>query len=216
MSNLSEFRTRIAQVLADTSNAIWSEAWLDEGLRQALNEYSLVKPVQAVTTLTLAASGREVDVSSLTGLLAVSEVWLPYTASDPEHPPYVRNFKLWRDLGLLYFPDGDEPAAGDTARIFYSTAQSIEGLDSAAATSLPGEHEAILVGGAAGIVAASRALDLTEQVSISQLAAQQVRAWGLSKIQEFRTALRAVGKATAEGSAFVPLPDLDRFDGDWS
>lgn len=212
MTNLSTLTDRVEQVLADTGNDIWDTTWLAEGIRQALHEYSRVRPLQKETTLTITEASRELDISAISDLLHVVEVWLPYTAANPEYPPHIRSFQHWRDLGLIYFP-AYEAEAGQVARLFYLALQTISGLDSATGATVPGEDETLLVVGAAGHVAASRALDLTEHVTIDRLTAQQVRAWGLAKLQEFRSGLRSVARSQAAfGSAFVPLPPLDRWD----
>jgi hypothetical protein len=219
MANVAVLRGRVAQGLADTGNAIWSAAWLDEGLRLALAEYNLVRPVQTsevgeVALGQAADNPRELILTdmSIDDVVDVTAVWLPYTPGQPEHPPNTRRFEYWPDVGRLYLPDGPEPRAGEQLRLFVTRRRQIEGLDTQGQTTLPPIHESMLVGGAAGHVAASRALDLAEQVTLDKLTAQQVRAWGLSKLQEFRAALSKIGRRQAQGSAFTPLPPLDRWD----
>jgi hypothetical protein len=218
MSTLVQLRDRTEQVLADTGNSIWSTTWIDEGLRQALAEYNLVLPYRAIDTLDLTGilndSGYEIDLSGWSevgGCYDIERVWLPYEEDD--EIPTVRSFEFWREMQTLYIKGGASPDETDTARLFYTAAHTISGLDSATSTTVRVEHETLLVNGAAGHVAASRALDLTEQATISQISGQQVRAWGLSKLQEFRAGLRSVGRSSsARGAAWVGLPPLDRWD----
>lgn len=220
-TTLVAIRDRVKQKLADSGNNIWTGADLDEGIRSALHEYSKTRPRQAVALLTLEAAGREIDISSVTDLLAVVDVWLPYTADDPEFPPNRRPFRHWSDLGLLFIVDKSyEPASGEVARIFYAALQLLNGLDGASSTSLPADDESLLVTGAAGYAATSRAVDLAEQVHIDRLTSQQVRAWGLAQLQEFRAGLRTIArKLAATSPAWVDLPPMDRWDqgkGGWS
>ena len=71
--------------------------------------------------------------------------------------------------------------------------------------------------GAAGYAATSRAVDLAEQVTLDRLTAQQVRAWGMAKLQEFRSGLKTVARRMAvENKSDVELPALDRFERDGS
>ena len=217
MTDLAGLTDRVEQILADTANAIWDTTWISEGLRQALHEYSAARPLKTIGTLAVGSDTHELDISSIS-LLEVNEVHVPYTASDPEEPPNGRAFEHWQDAQILYFP-GYELQSGDTARIFYTQLHTIEDLDSATATTVRADHETLLVNGAAGHVAASRAIDLTEQVTIDRLTSQQVRAWGLSKLQEFRTGLRGIARAEGlKASGFVESPALDRWDssGGWS
>jgi hypothetical protein len=174
-------------MLADSGNAIWSTDDIDEGIRQALHEYSKTRPLRAVSTLTLSADGREIDASTLTGILGVSEIWVDYTAADPEFPANRRSYAYWPDDQTIYVTDDYEPASGDVMRVFYTKLQTLSGLDSATATTILLDDETLVATGAAGYAATSRAVDLAEQVTLDRLTAQQVRAWGLAKLQEFRS-----------------------------
>ena len=225
-ATLTALRERVEQKLADTGHNIWTPDDLGEAIRQAVHEYSKTRPRQAVDLVTLAAAGREIDVSAVTGLLQVVDLWLPYTAASPEYPPNRRPFRHWADLGLLVVVDDPagsgfgEPAAGEVARVFYTAMQTLNGLDSATATTIPLDDESLLVTGAAGHAATSRAVDLAEKVSIDRLISQQVRAWGLNQLQEFRSGLRSIARQLATTSPpWVPLPPRDRWDqgrGGWS
>lgn len=216
-ATLATLRDRVEQILADTGNAIWSTDDVDEAIRNALHEYSGVRPLQAVGTVTLSADGREIDISSLSGLLGVSEIWCDYTSADPEFPANVREFEHWRDQSKIYVSDDYEPQNGDVVRVFYTKVQTLNGLDSATSTSLPIEDESLVAQGSAGYAATSRAVDLAEQVTLDRLTAQQVRAWGLSKLQEFRAGLKRVARREALRAARpVALDPLDRYEGDWA
>ena len=209
---LMSLRERVEQMLVDTGNAIWDRTWLEEAIRQALLEYSLINPQQAMTTLAIGADTYELDISSISGLLAVTQVWVPYTASNPEHPPNARAFEHWVDSQTLYFPDY-QLQNGDTTRIFYTKLRTLSGLDGETTTTFPISDEILLAVGSAGHAATSRAVDLTEKVSVGQLTAQQVRAWGLSKLQEFRAGLNAVTHRLAmRNPSDVELSSLDRWD----
>jgi hypothetical protein len=217
-TTLALLRNRVEQILADTGNAIWSTDDVDEALRRALSEYSKARPLQNVGTLTLASDGREVDASTLTGILAVTEVWSPYTAASPEFPPNRRDFEYWPDSATIYVASaGYQPQSGDVMRVFYLTVQTLEDLDSATATSFPDDDETLIAEGAAGYAATSRAVDLAEKVTLDRLTAQQIRAWGMAQLQRFRAGLKAV--AAADGirrGARVQVGSLDVWDGRWA
>ncbi len=209
-------RERVEQMLADTGNDIWDRTWLDEAIRHAMYDYSQVNPVRSISTVTAGEDTYELDISSVSGMLGVVEVWAPFTAANPEHPPNSRIYEHWVDSEVLFFP-GYQIASGDVVRVFYTSLQTLNGLDGASVTTIPTIDEILLLVGAAAHVATSRAIDLTEKVSVGQATAQQVRAWGLSKLQEFKAGLNAVGRRQAlRNSAFVKLPELDRWDGEWA
>jgi hypothetical protein len=214
-ATLTTLRDRVELLLADSGNAIWSTSWLDEAIREALHEYSKTRPLRSVGTLVLSANGREIDVSSLSGLLGVSEIWIPYTSTDPEYPANVRPFQHWPDEEKIYVAGDYEPASGDVARVFYTQLQTLNGLDAETSTTFPADDESLIATGAAGYAATSRAVDLAEKVTLDRLTAQQVRAWGLSKLQEFRAGLKTVARRMAlENVSHVELPDLDRHERD--
>ena len=211
-ATLTSLRDRVEQTLADTSNAIWETGWIDEGITKALHEYSLARPLHKNGTISVSADTYELDISALTGVIGVHEVWSPYTAADPEHPPNILPFRHWIDSQELYFPVC-QVSNGDVCRVFYTSLHTLNGLDSETVTTVGLEDESLLVSGSAGFVATDRGLDLSEQVTVTALTAQQVRAWGLSTLQQFRNGLRRVTQAK---SGAVPStaaqPRLDVYD----
>jgi len=217
-TTLALLRDRAERILADTGNAIWTSDDIDEAIRRALSEYSKARPLQNVSTLSLASDAREVDASTLTGILAVTEIWLPYTAASPEFPPNRRDFEYWPDSTTIYVADGAyQPQSGDVMRVFYLTVQTLKDLDAATATSFPVDDETLIAEGAAGYAATSRAVDLAEQVTLDRLTAQQIRAWGMAQLQRFRAGLKSV--AAADGvrrGARVEVAGLDVWDGRWA
>lgn len=216
-ATLTTLRDRVELQLGDSGNSIWSTADIDEAIRQALHEYSKVRPLRAVGTITLSTAGREISLASLSGLLSVQEIWVDYTAANPEYPPNRRPFEHWVDQNQIYVIGDYEPQAGDVVRVFYTKLQTLSGLDAATSTTVLEEDESLIAIGACGYAATSRAVDLTEQVTLDKLTAQQVRAWGLAKLQEFRAGLKAVARRMAlETRSDVGLPPVDRFEGDWA
>src|SRR5262249_40638212 len=100
MSTLAQLEARVAARLVDGSNAVYSTATLDEALRTALADYSAAFPAAAETYLTLPGDGREVALSSLTGLMAVLDVWWPFDPDSEAWPPnQVAGFRVWWDDG---------------------------------------------------------------------------------------------------------------------
>ena len=219
-ATLATLRDRVELMLADSGNAIWSTDDIDEGIRQALHEYSKTRPLRANGTVNISTTGREIDISALTGVLGVVQVQVDYTAADPEFPPNRRSFAYWPDDETVYVTDDYEPASGDVMRVFYTKLQTLNGLDSEATTSILLDDETLIAVGACGYAATSRSVDLAEQVTLDRLTAQQVRAWGLAKLQEFRSGLKTIARRMAvEGKSDVELPAVDRWERDgqgWS
>jgi hypothetical protein len=72
---LSTLRDRVELKLQDSGNSKWDSGDIDEAIEEALEQYSRRNPQQKITTLTLAADGREIDVSTITDLWRVEKVW---------------------------------------------------------------------------------------------------------------------------------------------
>lgn len=79
------------------------------------------------------------------------------------------------------------------ARVTDETAAlvTIQNLDSAAATTLPGEHESMIVWGAAAYAAQARAVDRVD-VQDGGKESAAAKAWGDSRLREFKGMLGAV------------------------
>jgi hypothetical protein len=216
-TTLALLRDRVELILADAANAIWAAGDIDEAIRRALHDYTKVRPYESVGTINITTAGREVDVSTLTGILGVSQIWCDYTATDPEFPPNRRAFEYWPDGTTIYVIDAVRPEAGDVMRVFYYVVQTLDGLDAATATTFPDDDESLLAQGAAGYAATSRAVDLAEQVTLDRLTAQQIRAWGMAQLQQFRAGLRVVARSRAMGrSARAEVDELDVWDSEWA
>lgn len=218
MSTLTQLRARIAAVLVDTAGAVFSTDTLDEALRAALADYSQAAPRTLDAVITLAASGRELDLSALAGLLRVTDVWWPYTDAAETWPPNrVRGWYEWVDAGaprlFLSSAAGAQPQAGDQVRVWYTTPHTVQDLDGAAATTVPIGHETGLVRGAAGLAAASHDLNQAGGIHLDPDENKTLRAWSELRLSEFHTWLERVRAAAGPaGQPFGPGWALDAFD----
>ena len=190
MSDLATLRDLVELDLDDSSNAVWATTDIDRAIARALYQYSQVNPQRAVGTITLIADGREISLSSLTGLMRVVRVWHPYIAADPEDPPQWRRWDLWGST--LRIIDGDEPANGDVVRVFYFKPQTIDDLDSATATTVPAEDERVIVLGAGGYAALQKSRGSIGAAGVSTDTPQHWLAWALNRLDHFHLALHEV------------------------
>jgi len=218
MTALAGIRDRVEQLLLDTANAIFTTGVIDEGIRQALDEYNFVNPLKLETSITLAAAGREISLSTLTNLLRVEEVWWPWVSTVETWPPNrVRGFRVYWDDGVPYLfldiEEGDQPQSGEKVRVWYTARHSIQDLDSAAATTLPLEHESRIVIGAAGHAAMSRALDLVEIAGTDLYQVGLLGSWGVRKLKEYTNWLKDLQRSQARsGPAWGKGWALDKWD----
>ena len=221
MSTLAHLRDRVEALLMDTANAIWDTGTIDEAIRQCLDEYNAVFPLTMETVIELPGDGREIALNSLAGLIEVLEVWWPYDsdASSETWPPNkVRGFRLWWDdaqpVLFLDILGGDQPQQDDEMRVWYAKRQSIQDLDSAAATTVMADHESSLVKGAAAHCALSRTVDLIEVAGADLYAIGLLGTWGRAKEREWYTFLESLRKKSARrGVPWGHGWPLDKWDG---
>lgn len=210
-ATLTTLRDRIEQLLDDTTNQRWSTALIDEGIKMALAHYTREVPHTVLASLTLSTAGREIDISSLT-YSHVLRVWWDYDSSDPTHPPNWRSFEIWPG-DILYINDDNEPAVGDVVRVWYTTPHTLSGLEAAAATTFPANHDTYLVTGAAGYAALTRAISRTEKLNVDGWTHKRLNDWSNELLTQFNKALRMLAsQAAAQASGIIQSPPLDRWD----
>ncbi len=184
---------------------------LDEAIRWALHRYNEVRPDKTETTLTLSATGREVDISSITDYHQILRVWWDYDSTDPEYPPNWRTFELWPG-DILFIDDPDEPQSADKVRVFYTRLHTISGLDSATATTIPTDHDNLIVAGAAGFAAQERI-----QEEGSRYVPRKLADFASKRLAEFERGLKRLAKEEATRySGIAQMPTLDRWEDDGS
>lgn len=216
-STLAQLEARLSAMLIDAT-VIFAEATLAESIRNALHEYSRAFPLAAETVITLPGAGHEIALDGLTGLLSVTDVWWPYdsTADESWPPERVNGFQVSRDDArpVLVLPDAsDQPQADDEMRVFYTTLHTVQNLDAAAVTSLPPDHESIILGGAAGYALLARAADLAESISPNAYAVKNYQAQAQVYFDRFAAKLVELKtRATAGGPVFGVGYRMDKWD----
>ena len=220
MTALAAIRVRVEVMLRDTGLAIWDADVIDEGLRLALDQYSLVKPLHMETVITLPGDGHEIALSGIADLIKVLNVWWPYdsAASAETWPPNrVNGWRLWWDdaqaVLFLEIDAGAQPKLDDEVRVWYAKRQTIQDLDSADITSLQGEHESLIVLGGAGHAAMSRTVELIEEVGTDLYQVGILGTWGQRKLREFQAEIKILQRYEARrGPSWGAGWALDKYD----
>lgn len=149
MTTILDFRARVKAALGITSVSSergFSDAHLDDHVRQAVDEFSIYVPVEATADLTVSAGARTLDVGGLTRLLRVAAVEMPIG----QWPPAFVDFSRWgATLTLNIAP----PATNATARVYYEQQHLVDGSGSTVAP----QHEHVIVEGATAFALLARA-----------------------------------------------------------
>jgi hypothetical protein len=196
MSNLTELRDRVLEMLADTTPTSFTADRVDESLHRALDEYSQYNPLQGEALLDLPGDGWEIALDSVTGLLRVMAVHWPYDSTLSEASQLenkINHWFLWwddaRPIVTVVTSDNSMPVADDEMRLWYELAHTVDGLVGETLTSLPVIHESLLVTGAAGFAAMSQSSAMMLDTAADMYAATLMATWGRSKEREFRQLL---------------------------
>jgi hypothetical protein len=114
---------------------------------------------------------------------------------------------------FLEITEGDQPKTDQEARIWYAKRQTIENLDSGSTTTVRGDHESILILGAAGHAAMSRTVDLVEVANTDLYQVGLLGTWGQRKIREFQSSLKLIQREGARrGPSWTAGWSLDKWD----
>jgi hypothetical protein len=212
-TDLETLRDRVEALLTDGTNAEWATAELDQAIRLGLYELSSVLPVRASATKDAVDDTWEYDVSAVSGLVAVVEVWYPYLAtSDSYKTAHPVRFRMLTDA-ILLLEGCETPDDAYDLRIFYDKVQTLGGLDSAASTTLDDAEKAALVLGAAGYAAIGKARDVTNEVTIGAEVPAQLEKWGKARLSEFSELIEVLtSTANAGEDARVGPWKVDKWD----
>jgi hypothetical protein len=163
MTKLTSLAARVRLLLNDPDAARFSEILLTNAIRQSLELIDTRVPQILIMEVALVTTGRDQELTGLTGCLFLVKVVIPNPSSICELEPGT-HFLYQVDGGIptLHFLGDLIPPAGTVLQVHYAAASIIEGLDGAAATTLPEMCEPALVNGAAGYAFALRAASLVE------------------------------------------------------
>ena len=215
MANLAAYRTRITNSLSDVISK-YSTTILDEALRKILNEYTRAFPNIATQEITIAASGRTQTAEDSANLMSIIQLVHPYDSALSDPFIYGREdfITTWQaGKPYLYFTGNRIPQAGEKIYVKFSSKQTIEDLDAAAATTVRDDHEDLLVTGAAGQAAMMRASGLNETWGAPPGESNSLMLWGSQMYREFQyflTEIRTEQTINIFPETYWPLDKWDK------
>jgi hypothetical protein len=181
--NLTAMVARVRADLKDTDsqNYIWTDAEIQGAIGRAVTEYSLHAPIEQQTDIATTDGNTELDISGLSGLLQVASVEFPIGQS----PKYMQHFE--RYAGHLYMEDEGD---GSKARVRWLKIHTI-----GESTTIPAEHEEIIVLGATGYLAMSVSAYTVDKATIAgSQATINYKAWGMERLQRYDKKLKQVAR----------------------
>ena len=180
---LSQLRAAVRRDLRDEDpvDYRWSDDELDRHIDHALREFSQAIPLETEATLPTVEGSREVDLSSLTGLVMVESVEYPLDQSPPEY----RRFEVWGNTLTLL--DGDLPDGSDCG-IRYGGLHTLDDVDS----SIPARFEDLVAAGAEGHALMAWGAFTANRISLGgEETSATFVAQGQQRLDHFRSQLRA-------------------------
>jgi hypothetical protein len=184
--NLTEMRARVREDLQDTDsqNYRWTDDEVDGAIERVVMEYSLHAPIEQQDDITTTDGDTELDISSLTGLLEIESVEFPIGQS----PKYLQRTEYW--AGKLYMEDEGD---GEDARVRWLKKHTL----TAESTTIPAEHEEIIVLGATGYLAMSASAYTVDRSSIAgRHATINYKAWGKERLDRYDKKLKAIARTS--------------------
>ncbi len=184
--NLTEMRARVREDLQDTNSEDyrWTDDEVDGAIDRAVMEYSLHAPIEQQTDIATTDGDTELDISSLTDLLKIESVEFPMGQT----PKYYQRREWY--AGHLYM---DDEGNGDDARVRWLKKHTLD----AQSTTIPTEHEEIIVLGATGYLAMSASAYTVDRASIAgRHATINYKAWGKERLDRYDKKLRAVSRSS--------------------
>jgi len=180
--NLNQMRQRCREDLLDLDPAtqLWADAEIEGMIQRVVGEYSLRAPIEHIDEVATTAAQREIDVSGLADLLRVISVEFPID----QEPPYYQRFNWFG--GRLFMPvQGD----GADCRIHWLSRHELL----VGSTTIPEEHQEILILGATGYLAMSISVHTVDRATITgERATVNYRDWGRERLARYEQRLKSI------------------------
>jgi hypothetical protein len=184
--DLTAMTTRVRQDLQDTdpANYRWTDDEVEGAIQRAVMEYSLQAPIEQQDDIATTDGSTEIDISSLEDLLKVESAEFPIG----ESPKHLQHIEYW--AGQLFMQDEGD---GTDARVRWLKKHTLDG-DS---TTIPTEHEEIIVLGATGYLAMSASANTVDRAFIAgHYGTISYKDWAIERLKRYDQQLQRVGQGS--------------------
>lgn len=182
--DLTEMTARVREDLQDTDsqNYRWTDDEVEGAIDRAVMEYSIHAPIQQQDDIATTDGEAELDISGLSSLLKVAAVEFPLGKS----PRYMQHWEY--HAGHLYMEDEGD---GSNARVKWLKKHTL-----GAQTTMPVEHDEIIVLGATGYLAMSASAATVDRASIAgHYGTTSYKAWGIERLARYDKRLKEISQA---------------------
>ena len=184
--NLTEIRARVREDLQDTDsqNYRWTDDEVEGAIDRVVMEYSLHAPIEQQDNIATTDGDTELDISSLSGLFKIESIEFPIGKT----PKYLQWFEYW--AGKLYMEDEGD---GEDARVRWLKKHAL----TAQSSTIPTEHEEIIVLGATGYLAMSASAYTVDRATIAgRYATINYKVWGKERLDRYDKKLKAISHSS--------------------
>jgi hypothetical protein len=189
-ANIAAFRALIRKDLHDEDSAAyrWTDAVLDRHIQRAVAEYSLHHPREQLDIATTVPGSREINISSLAGLLEIEAVEWPVG----EFPPRRVGFSQWQTT--LTMDVVNEPQTAENVNIYWLRSHLVD----ATTSSVEAIHDDIICAGAAAYAAFDWTSFASNRVNIGgEEVWGRYSAFAQERLTYFHDELRRIGRRAA-------------------
>ena len=182
--NLVEMRARVRQDLQDEDPADyhWTNDQIDGNVLRAATEYSNVRPIEQESDVATTANDQELDVTGLADLVRVVQIEFPIGYREPHY----QRFSFY--AGKVHMID---KGTGDNARVRWHRKHVL----AVGSTTIPVEHDEVIILGATGYLAKSAAAYTVDRASIAgRWGNINYRAWGEERLGRYDAALATLAR----------------------
>ena len=185
--NLTEMRARVREDLqdSDSQNYRWTNDEVDGAIDRVVMEYSLHAPIEQQDDVATDDGATELDISTLTGLVKVESVEFPIGNT----PKDLQHFEYWAGRLFMLGDHGD----GNNACVRWLKKHTL----AADSTTIPAEHEEIIVLGATGYLAMSASAATVDRAFIAgHYGTTSYKAWGKDRLDRYDQKLKAIARTS--------------------
>jgi hypothetical protein len=181
--DLASMRTLVRRDLKDedASNYRWTNDEIDRAVARAVIEFSRYCPREMKSTIATISGSDQVDISALTPRLSVDKVEFPAGST----PRAFARFDIYLNVLYLLETEGN----GMNCTIYWTTVHTL----GASSSTLPDQHEDLVVLGATAYAAISQSEYTTNRANYGgEDVDRDYRSWGEARLRDFIKGCRQI------------------------